>query len=688
MVTIMETAQNYISDILSAEQTKYIIPIYQRPYSWTEKQLSRLWDDIIKIHNFKKKDYFIGAMVSVEEKMSASLIKDLVIIDGQQRLTTFIILFAALRDYYLDNKQNYEAQIIQDTYLTISTRQNTYNRIESRKNDQEALVSLIENKPHDKKASLIMSAYDFFMKKIKNSKIKCNELVEAINQICLVQIILNKENEDSQSIFESLNSTGKNLTGSDLIRNYLLMNLKYKEQEHIYSDYWINLEELFTINNTFNNEIADNFIRDYLTMKTRVIPNKDQLYEQFQAYFNNLTIENKNLEVCKDLYLKAIIYEQIINGYYRNDKEVSSILGNIKGLQINITYPFFMQLIDLFEAGKITQEDLCLGLQLSISFIIRRNVCGLPSNRLNKIFASLISHLDLNNFSKSINEYFFSLRDKDRFPRDDEFMQDFKTFNVYKKLNKKYILKSLEEYDNKNHINIDTATIEHILPQGSLGAEWQKMLGENYRSIQEQYRDRIGNLTLTNYNSELSNKPFLTKLIMKGGIQKTPYKLNQYFIENDIQVWNPDQIDKRGSILAQEAVKIWIFPTVEKDFVPKQKAQYTINDFNTSEESLHIFHMIDDYAMSLSEDVNRYITKTYIVYEIKDKSFLSLAPRVSKIVVGLHLNINEINDSKQICRDVTNIGHLHLGKSEFSFTNNTNPTYAFDLITQSFNKNK
>ncbi|MFV8480883.1 DUF262 domain-containing protein [Mycoplasma sp. 653B] len=229
----METAQNYISDILSAEQTKYIIPIYQRPYSWTEKQLSRLWDDIIKIHNFKKKDYFIGAMVSVEEKMSASLIKDLVIIDGQQRLTTFIILFAALRDCYLDNKQNYEAQIIQDTYLTISTRQNTYNRIESRKNDQEALVSLIENKPHDKKASLIMSAYDFFMKKIKNSKIKCNELVEAINQICLVQIILNKENEDSQSIFESLNSTGKNLTGSDLIRNYLLMNLKYKEQEHI-----------------------------------------------------------------------------------------------------------------------------------------------------------------------------------------------------------------------------------------------------------------------------------------------------------------------------------------------------------------------------------------------------------------------------------------------------------------------
>ncbi|MFV8470003.1 DUF262 domain-containing protein [Mycoplasma sp. VS509_3] len=684
----MKTGQSYISDILSANQTKYIIPIYQRPYSWNEKQLSRLWDDITKIHNFNKKDYFIGAMVSVEEGISPNLVKDLVIIDGQQRLTTFIILFAALRDYYLDNNQNYEAQKIQDTYLTIPTRENTYNRIESRKNDQDTLVSLIENKPHHKKDSLIMFAYDFFTKKIKNSKIKCNELVEAINQICLVQIILDKENEDSQSIFESLNSTGKNLTGSDLIRNYLLMNLKYKEQEQIYNDYWINLEELFTINNTFNNEIADNFIRDYLTMKTKVIPNKDQLYEQFQTYFNNLTIENKNLEVCKDLYSKAIIYEQIINGYYRNDKEISTILGNIKGLQINITYPFFMQLIDLFEAGKITREDLCLGLQLSISFIIRRNVCGLPSNRLNKIFASLISHLDLNNFSKSINEYFFSLRDKDRFPRDDEFMQDFKTFNVYKKLNKKYILKSLEEYDNKNHINIDAATIEHILPQGSLGAEWQKMLGENYRSIQEQYRDRIGNLTLTNYNSELSNKPFPTKLTMKGGIKKTPYKLNQYFIENDIQGWNPDQIDKRGSILAQEAVKIWIFPTVEKDFVPKQKAQYTINDFNTSEESLHIFKMIDAYAMSLSENVNRYITKTYVVYEIKDKSFLSLAPRVSKIVVGLHLNMSEINDSKQICRDVTNIGHLHLGKSEFSFTNNTNPTYAFDLILQSFNKSK
>ncbi|MFV8401115.1 GmrSD restriction endonuclease domain-containing protein [Mycoplasma sp. CR] len=684
----MKTDKRNVLKILSGND-KYIIPIYQRPYSWGNKQLTRLWNDILKIHKFNKKDYFIGAMVAVAETPLPNEINKFVIIDGQQRLTTLIIFLIALRDCYLESNQQEEAEQIQKQYLTISSEGKTYNRIESKKNDQDTLKYLIEGTPFKNKKSLIIDAYRYFKDQIMISNISMSELFEVLSKLWLVPIILEKDNCDAQDIFESLNSTGEVLTALDLIRNFLIMNLPYNKQDEIYENYWEKLEKLFTIDGILDNTAADNFIRDYLTMQTKNIPNKNNLYDEFKNYFYSLNIFDKNIEICKDLYNKANIYVQIYFSKYSGNESISHIFNSIKDLQINITYPFFMQLLDEYQKGTITSDNVILALKLSISFIIRRNVCSLPSNRLNKIFASLWSHINLNKFSESISEYFFSLRDKERFPRDEEFLRDFINFNVYKNMNKRYLLKSLEENDNKNTINIDNATIEHILPQGNLIDEWQNMLGENYDIIQEEYCHRIGNLTLTNYNPEMSNKSFQKKLTMKGGIKLTPYKLNQYFIVNDIQVWNKEEIDKRSSFLAAEAVKIWTFPEVDEDFIVRKKVSYTnIDHFITSPWSREVYEIINNYVQTLDQNVSCHITKKYIAYKINDRAFLSLNLKKSSITIGLHMKIAEVNDSMHICRDVTNIGHNHTGKTEFSYTKKIDLAYAFDLIAQSFNKYK
>ncbi|MFV8479523.1 GmrSD restriction endonuclease domain-containing protein [Mycoplasma sp. T193] len=684
----MKADKSNILDILAA-QAKYIIPIYQRPYSWGYNQISKLWEDIVKTYKFNKEDYFIGAMVAVAETPSPNEINKFVIIDGQQRITTLFLLLIALRDCYSENNQSDRADEIHRAYLTTVYLGNTYNRIESKKKDQEDLITLITNTADINKNSLIIKAYNFFKMQILRSDIPYDELRKTINKLWAVQIILDKDHGDAQAIFESLNSTGKILTASDLIRNFLLMNIDYKYQDDIYNQYWMKLEKLFTIDNVFNNPLADNFIRDYLIMQNNNIQSKNNLYDEFKTYFYNLNLNNKNIEVCKELCNKAEIYHQIINGNYKKDKEIENLLINIKNLQNNVIYPFIMKLMVFYQEEKITREDVILALQLSISFILRRHVCALPSNSLNKIFAQLFGRIDLNNFSKSINEFFFSLKNKDRFPNDVEFMHCLATFNAYKSKHIKYILKSLEEFNNKNLININSATIEHIMPQGVLNDEWQQMLGPDCDLVQEINVHKIGNLTLTNYNSEMSNNDFLTKLAQDGGIKLTPYKLNQYFIKNDIIEWNEAEINKRSEFLANEAVKIWIYPKVDKDFIGRRKGYYSnIDHFVTSSWTREIYQNIHDYAMNLDPRVTFNITKKYIAYRLNNKTILSLVLKKSLITVGLHMKIDEINDPENICRDVTKIGHNHSGKSEFHYTKKTNPTYAFDLILQSFNKNK
>ncbi|MFV8476642.1 GmrSD restriction endonuclease domain-containing protein [Mycoplasma sp. BRA290] len=684
----MKADKSNILDILAA-QAKYIIPIYQRPYSWEYNQIYELWFDIVKTYKLNKEDYFIGAMVAVAETPSPNEINKFVIIDGQQRITTLILLLIALRDCYNENNQSDRAEEIQRTYLTTVYLGNTYNRIESKKKDQEDLISLITNTANMNKKSLVIDAYKFFKEQIPLSNIPYDELRKTINKLWAVQIVLDKDHGDAQAIFESLNSTGKSLTASDLIRNFLLMNIDYKYQDNIYNQYWMKLEKLFTIDNVFNNTIADNFIRDYLIMQNNNMPSKNRLYDEFKAYFYNLNISDKNIEVCKDLYNKAVVYHQIINANYKNDKEIENLLINIKNLQNNVIYPFVMKLIILYEEGQINHEDVSLALQLSISYILRRQVCALQSSSLNKIFAQLFGRIDLKDFSKSINEFFFSLKNKDRFPNDEEFMQCFATFNAYRSKQIKYIMKSLEEFNNKNLINIDSATIEHIMPQGTLNDEWQQMLGPDFDIVQEMNVHKIGNLTLTNYNSEMSNNDFLTKLMQDGGIKLTPYKLNQYFIKNDLKEWNEAEINKRSIFLANEATKIWIYPQVDKDFIGRRKGYYSnIDHFITSSWTREIYETIHDYVMSLDPGVTFNITKKYIAYRLHNKTFLSIVLKKSLITIGLHMKINEINDPEHICRDVTNIGHNHSGKSELHYTKKTNPTYAFDLITQSFNKNK
>lgn len=566
----LQAGETTLNKLLNTSR-QFIVPIFQRNYSWQKNQYEQLWFDILRASKFKEKqNHFIGSIVYIDMGTPAGRPQQLLLIDGQQRLTTISILLCAIKDYV--QKFNLETKLIN---LAKIKNQFLYNSDEIDEDryklllnvqDKETYIKLIDNTIFtvNKPTTNIIKCYEFFYERIEDfikQHGQIDEIYAGIFKLSLVSISLDKDSDNPQMIFESMNSTGKDLSQTDLLRNYLLMDLTPEKQTRLYKTYWKPMEELFS-EDIYKNDVNkfDYFIRDFLTLKsdTGYICKINNVYENFKRYYLDNNCEK--FAVLKDLFTYAKYYA-CIDLLQENDDELKLYWQEFKKLDSHVVYPFLLKLYDDYSRQILIKEDFKKILQVVISYLWRRAICEIPTNSLSKTFATLYQAVDKDDYVNSVIKAFVFKSSYKRFPSDYEVREKLQTKDIYHFRLRKYLLEALENYYHKEPIDLNTAnyTIEHIMPQNiEHNLSWQQMLGEDWQEMHSLYLHTLGNLTITGYNAEMSNKSFVEKVNGESGFKHSHLKLNESIAQSD--VWNKKAIQRRTNILTDIILKIWKYP--------------------------------------------------------------------------------------------------------------------------------
>lgn len=565
----MDAHSTSLTNFIDTGKTIFDIPIYQRNYNWKLSHCKTLFEDIsaIAINDY---DHFLGTIVFIVEE-SGPEYYIYSIIDGQQRLTTIMLLLKALAD--TTQEKELRDEIYEDYLINKRVPEDYKIKLRPQKNDFQVFNKLIENKQQEASNNQILTNYEYFVDLIKSSQLTPEEIYRGIKRLQIVYIKLFQNDENPQLIFESLNSTGLDLTQSDLIRNFLLMGLDSTRQEYYYKEYWMKIEKWLT------NSMISDFIRDYLTLKTGNIPNKNSVYSEFKKYFRH---NEKDLNIEKffeELVIYAKYYQWLI---FSNSEspEINQKLLNLNSLKSTVLYPFLLYIFkECFYEKNITESELIDSLDLLIGYLVRRSLCNLPSNALNKVFKALAKDLEKENYNSITNGIIDQLSKRKGnmiFPSDQFLQESLKSLKISKLPSLKLILEEIERRNNKEIVDFDNTTLEHIMPQ-KLSKEWKQDLGKNWEDIHEKYIDNIGNITLTGYNSELSNSSYQ--------IKKQIYKDSNISITRSLAhrypKWNEREILDRNYQIFKEIIKIWPCPS-------KINGQTNIIDFD------NVYSFLDD----------------------------------------------------------------------------------------------
>ncbi|MCH4605912.1 DUF262 and DUF1524 domain-containing protein [Helicobacter pylori] len=682
-------AKTLLDFIRENQKNQFVIPIYQRLYSWKKEQCKQLWDDIIKIGGDDKMNgHFIGSILYVLDGIKHSK-NPLFIIDGQQRLITITLLFIALRDHLSDEVKRKE---IEEHYLINSDKDGDKKfRLILSESDKDTLLSLIDRnkrKPSEL-SSKIMENFKLFEEWIRKNTDKLETIFKGLDKLMIVEIALDKIKDDPQLIFESMNSKGIELTQTDLIRNYILMGLEPEEQKIFYEKYWRAMEEGFE--QSEREELFNKFVRHYLTIKTREIPNINKVYVAFKDYRQKEGIGIENL--LKDLQKYCGYFCQIVFKK-EADKDLNKALGFLVDLKMDVIYPLLLELYSDYSDGVLSEQDFISIIYLIESYICRRAVCGLGTNGLNKTFASFTKKINKAQYLESIKVHFLSLETtKGKFPKDSEFKDSFTTKELCssnKTEKARYYLERLENFDTKEPVNTKECTIEHIMPQ-TLTEEWERDLGENFQAIHDKYLHTIGNLTLTGYNSKYSNRSFQEKRDMEKGFKQSPLRLNQSL--KNLESFDEEEIKKRANDLADWALKIWTYPkldaeTLEKYKPKKEKKTYDLSSYKFSSHSRELFDILQKEIKALDERITEKLNQKYIAYKF-NKNFVGIVPLKNGLKLYLSMEFNELQDEikkKLEIRDVLNIGCPCVGNMEVNLETKKNIPYCLGLIKQALEK--
>ncbi|GAA9942695.1 DUF262 and DUF1524 domain-containing protein [Helicobacter pylori] len=671
------------------QKNQLVIPIYQRVYSWEKEQCKQLWDDIVKTGGSDQiEGHFIGSILYVLDGIMHSN-NALLIIDGQQRLTTITLLLTALRDHLNDEDEfleKFSCQNIQNDYLINSDKDGDKKfRLILSESDKDTLLSLIDkNKRKPSEPSLkIVENFKLFEEWISKSTNKLETIFKGLEKLMIVEIALEKGKDDPQLIFESMNSKGIELTQTDLIRNYIVMETEIEKQEDFYNKYWMAMEEDFKQNKKW----FDRFVRHYLTIKTREIPNINKVYAAFKDYRQKEGIGIEDL--LKDLQKYCGYFCQIVFKK-EADKDLNKALGFLVDLEMDVIYPLLLELYSDYSDGVLSKDDFRRSIALIESYICRRAVCGPGTNSLNKVFPSFTKHIQKDEYFKSLKAHFGYLTNNQRFPNNDEFKKLFITIDFYSFQKKKYFFERLENFDTKEPVNTEGLTVEHIIPQ-KLTEEWKRDLGENFQEIHDKYLHTIGNLTLTGYNSEYSNKSFQEKRDMEKGFKDSPLRLNQGL--RDLESFGEEEIKKRANDLADLALKIWTYPKLDAETLEKYKPKkdkkekkvYDLSSYKFSSRSRELFDILSKEIKALDERITENFNQDYISYKF-DKNFVDIVVQTKDLKLYLNMKFNELQDEKNLARDMTNKGHLGNGDIEIKLETKENIPYCLGLIKQALEK--
>ena len=683
----MDARKGNIYEILNGNK-QFLIPVYQRYYSWDIEQCTRLWNDIVEMQKKGKVGHFVGSIVNIAEQAMPTGVQKYMIIDGQQRMTTLSLLLLALRDYAIKNPDDttINARRIDNMLL-----KNEYESGDERykllltETDRDILMRLVEEKPiPNDTRSRLLDNYKFFAGKIADKELQPAEVYESIGKLQIVNITLDRTVDDAQAIFESLNSTGKELSESDLIRNYVLMGLEPTEQTYVYEHLWRPMELLFVYET--QDSVMDRFFRDYLTMKITRIPKQDRVYEEFKLYHLNCEFGTIR-ELCQDLLTYAKYYTDMVFKRSSNPA-LKSLYEDINDLRMEVSYPFLLKVHNDYAEGIISEDDLKLIIRLCISYVFRRSICDIPTNSLNKTFATLRNEIRQDDYVNSIKAFFVMRDDYKEFPNDDKFTAAFVSRDIYTMRSRNFILSHLDNYGNKAPIIIENYTIEHIMPQNSsLSPEWQQMLGTNWREVQKTYLHTIGNLTLTAYNSEMSDHPFMVKMDMEGGFKESALRLNAYVVK--LTEWNEQRIKERASLLADKAKQIWAFPDMTAaelapyQTVEKPAERYSLETYDTNVFTKTLFEVLDRRIQNLSPDVKREFKKLYVAYKL-DTNFVDIVFQKQRLRISVNMKFSEVIDPNGICRDITGLGRWGNGDVELYMEHTSDVDQIMEIVEQSY----
>ncbi len=673
------------------QNNQFVIPIYQRLYSWGKEQCEQLWDDIIKIGgNDKMNGHFIGSIlyVRVDDTHSSPLL----IIDGQQRLTTITLLFIALRNHLSE-----EVEILEkfshkkiESYLINSDKDGDKKfRLILSESDKDTLLSLIDKdrrKPSEPSLKIVEN-FKLFEKWISENTDKLETIFKGLEKLMIVWIALEKGKDDPQLIFESMNSKGIELTQTDLIRNYIVMETEVKKQEDFYNQYWRAMEENFkqSKKQSKKEDLFNKFVRHYLTIKTREIPNINKVYEAFKDYRQKKGIEIEDL--LKDLqkywgYFCQIAFKK------EADKDLNKALSFLVDLEMDVVYPLLLELYSDYRDGVLSEQDFIPIIALTESYLCRRAVYRPGSGGLNKIFLSFIKKINKDQYLESIEAHFLSLeKTTGKFPKDSEFKDSFITIDFYHFKKNKYFLERLENFDTKEPVDTQKCNIEHIMPQ-TLTPKWEGDLGENFKAIHEKYLNTIGNLTLTGYNQEYSNNSFQEKRDMEKGFKQSPLKLNQSL--KDLESFGEKEIEKRANDLADWALKIWTYPkldaeTLEKYKPKKEKKVYDLSSYKFGSHSRELFDILSKEIKALDERIAEKFMKPYIAYKFKT-NFVDIVVQTKDLKLYLNMKFHELQDEKNLASDMTDKHHNGNGDIEIKLETKENIPYCLGLIKQALEK--
>lgn len=618
----MKGAASYLMKFLDGSQKRFIIPVYQRNYDWKKENCKQLFDDLVSVEKDGKETHFFGSIVSYAHSRD-----EVVLIDGQQRITTVsLILIAivnALKKGAMSTKDDTLVFRIEDFLVDKYDRTERKFRLKPFRDDRVAFDSLIYKDEADyiHESKVTINYRYFYDRIVTNKELSVDELFHAVNCLEIIDIELEPQHGDNpQLIFESLNSTGLDLTESDKIRNFVLMNLEPAVQESYYDKYWNKIEKC-------SRDELDGFIRNYLTVKRGVIPTLKGIYPAFKAYTKSLgDIES----VLQDMLVYACAYQDVVS-FNISDDDANEVAKRLDLLDMTVAYPFLMAFVAYAKETGMDDKEICKVFSCVETFIFRRLMCGLPTNVLNKIFATLHSSVlknkrDTDTYSSVMIYLLESRKLSSAFPKDEEFINGFTTKNVYsmRAKNKEYIFERLENGSSKEkndvvgNIEKGVLTIEHIMPQ-TLTTAWKQALGEDWEAIQEKWLHTISNLTLTGYNSNYSNKSFLEKKTMKNGFIDSGIRLNHFIAQFD--KWDEEELGLRKAKLSEMALEIWEYPVTS--FVPEQKED-------------DIVSLSEDNGIATNRDIQYFIfreerqdvsTWSDMMWEMANK-FLAMNPAI------------------------------------------------------------
>lgn len=683
---------------------QFVIPIYQRNYSWTAAQCRQLWSDMMRAGcDDAVQAHFIGSIVYVERGLSSVTSQEaLLVIDGQQRLTTSTLLIAALAKHFEDGDLPellgaFSSDKLRDRYL-VDPNEDDERRFKLilSETDKDTLLAILQNTPMPAEASSRISEnYALFQELISVNRGELEAICQGLAKLVIVDVSLDRAQDNPQLIFESMNSTGLELSQADLIRNYILMGLEPKLQTELYKTYWRPMERAF-------GQAAyvvhfDAFMRHYLTAKTGEIPNVREVYVAFKAFARGLKGDTRDL--VADIHAYASYYCAMALGI-ESAASIKQAFHDLRELKVDVAYPFLLDVYHDYKQGRLTSDEVLRIVRLVESYVFRRAICAIPTNSLNKTFAGMSRTLKKDRYLESVEAAFLLLPSYRRFPSDDEFQRDVKVRDLYNFRSRGYWLRRFENHGRKERVMVEDYTIEHILPQNEgLSKEWQAELGTDCKRIQQDWLHTLGNLTLTGYNSEYSDHPFAYKRDQVAdkdgnpvGFAHSPLKLNLGL--GKVNQWDEAAIKARADRLAADAAKVWGAPQLADDVLDayrpaaaKPGQEYSVADHThlVTGPMRDLFETLRKSVLALDPCVNEEFLKLYVAYKA-ETNFVDVVPQAKRLLLVLNLGIDDIEDPKGLCRDISNIGRWGNGDVEIGLSHMDDLPYVLGLIRQSFDR--